>query len=100
MRAIVDGHDRELEMDFDAVSDYESTHPDWSIVDAISKAADSKRITDMSLLVGFLKLDGVRIPPSYVDYLDRGLTVDDMLVAFREGLTLLGFISEGGPSEE
>lgn len=100
MRVIVDGQDRELDMDFDAITDYESTHPDWSIVDAISKAADSKRISDMSLLCGFLRLDGSRIPSSYIDYLDRGLTVDDMLGAFREGLTLLGFISGDGPSAE
>jgi len=89
-----------LEMDFDAVVEYELEHPEWSIMSAIGTASASNRISDMNLIVGFLRCDGQRMEPDYIAYLRSGHTVKEMLDTFREGLTLLGFISEDGPSAE
>ena len=100
MDAIVDGQEVKIEMDFDAVVQYEDAHPDWSIVDLISHAASSKRISDLNLLTSFLMINGQNLGSDYVSCLRNGLKIDDMLSAFREGLTLLGFISVADQSTE
>jgi len=89
-----------LEMDFDAVVEYEAEHPDWSIMSAISAASASNRISDLNLITGFLRYNGERLAPDYIEFLRAGHTVKDMLDTFREGLTMLGFISGGAPSAE
>ena len=100
VKVIVNDKECELKMDFDAVVQYEEEHPDWSINKAVYHAVDSKRITELNLIVSFLQVDGERIDRGYVDCLNAGFKVDDMMQALRDGLEYLGFISVADPSAE
>lgn len=99
MEKTIDGERCILEMDCDAIVAYEIEHPDWSIVKAISEASNN-RISDMDRLTSFLRKNGENLGEDYLGFLKQGFTIDDMQTAFRDGLTMLGFISGADPSAE
>lgn len=100
VKTTVNGKEATLEMDFDKVVEYELEHPDWSIVECIGHATESRRITDMNLITSFLMLDKKNLGEDYLSCLRSGIKVDDIVAALREGLVLLGFISEAAQSTE
>ena len=89
-----------LELDFDAIVEYETEHPEWSLMVAVGKAAETSRISDYNLLVGFLRKNGERMAPDYPAFLKGGCTAKDIFDAYHDGLTMLGFISEEDQSAE
>lgn len=65
------GVEKDVEFDFDAVCEYEETHPDWSLV-ALATKIKLLRFTDLNLMSRFLGFSG------YKEFIGMGFTLNDM----------------------
>lgn len=65
------GVTRDVELDLDAIIDYEASHPDWTLKDVMD-GITKLRFSDMNLMARFLGFASVK------ECMDLGFTLQDM----------------------
>lgn len=89
---LVDGTERDVDLDIDVICAYEAEHPDWSILDLFQRM-DRMRFTDLNLMSRFLGF------ADYSDALDKGFGADRMADAI-QGSRYMGFTGSPAEGEE
>lgn len=89
------GAQYEVSLDFDAVCEYESQNPDWSIIQEVRLFGKNPRFTGLNILVGLTTFGG-----DWKAWSGEGMTISDLTEVITEGLNQLGFGSGEEESEQ
>lgn len=80
------GESRDVDLDIDRIIEYESTHPDWSILDMLGDMG-RMRFSDLDSLARFVGFEGIK------DMTSQGFSIKDLSEVFK-GSKLLGFTEQ------
>lgn len=80
------GESRDVDLDVDRIIEYESSHPDWSIL-TLLEGMGKTRFTDLDLLTRFIGFEGLK------DFTGQGFRIADIADVY-QGSRFLGFTEQ------